>query len=91
MSAKRISGAVGAVATPASIRSTALEAAAAIQTIGAEETSTASVSGNAICRSCFLISTLSCYVRSTLVRWCPSSSAAIVTHLVTHPGGNARQ
>jgi hypothetical protein len=44
---------------------------------------TSSVSGNAICRSCFRILTLNFYVRSTLVRWCPSPSAAIVTQLVT--------
>jgi hypothetical protein len=44
---------------------------------------TSSVSGNAICRSCSRIFALSCYTWSTLVRWCPSSSAAIVTQLVT--------
>lgn len=44
---------------------------------------TSSVSGNAIYRSCFRILALSCYARSTLVRWCPSLSAAIVTQLVT--------
>jgi hypothetical protein len=50
-----------------------------------------SVSGNDICRLCFRILPPSCYVWSTLVRWRPSSSAAIVTHLVTHLGGDARQ
>ena len=42
-----------------------------------------SVSGNAICRSCFRVFALSCYTRSTIVRWRPSLSAAIVTQLVT--------
>ena len=43
----------------------------------------ASVSGNAICRLCFRVFALSFCTLSTLVRWCPSSSAAIVTQLVT--------
>jgi hypothetical protein len=42
------------------------------------------VSGNAIYRLCFLIFALSSCVPFTLVRWCPSLSAAIVTRLVTH-------
>jgi hypothetical protein len=45
---------------------------------------TSSLSGNAIYRLCFRISSLSCCVPFTLVRWCPSLSAAIVTQLVTH-------
>jgi hypothetical protein len=45
---------------------------------------TSSVSGNAIHRLCFRIFTLNCCVSFTLVHWCPSLSAAIVTQLVTH-------
>jgi hypothetical protein len=44
------------------------------------------VSGIAIYRSCFRIFTLSCCAWSALVRWCPSLSDAIVTHLVTRLG-----
>jgi hypothetical protein len=44
---------------------------------------TSSVSGNAMGRSCFRILVLSCCAWSTLVHWCPSPSAAIVTQLVT--------
>ena len=47
------------------------------------ETVTSSVSGNAICRLCVRIFTLNCFVPFTLVRWCLSLSAAIVTQLVT--------
>ena len=45
---------------------------------------TSSVSGNAIYRLCFRVFTLKCRVSFSLVRWCPSLSAAIVTRLVTH-------
>ena len=41
-------------------------------------------SGNDICCSCFRIFALSCCTWSTIVRWRPSSSAAVVTQLVTH-------
>jgi len=44
----------------------------------------ASVSGNAIYPLCFRIFALNRCVPFTLVRWCPSLSAAIVTQLVTH-------
>lgn len=64
-------GAAGAPVTPGSIQSTALEAA------------TASVSGNDICRICFRFFAVNCCLWSTLVRWCPLLSAAIVTQLVT--------
>ena len=50
-----------------------------------------SVSGNAICRSCFRILSMSCCTWSTLVRCCVSSSVAIVTQLVTHPSNSATQ
>lgn len=41
------------------------------------------MSGNAICRSCFRVFALSCHTWTTIVRWRPSASAAIVTQLVT--------
>jgi len=43
----------------------------------------ASVSGNVLCRSCLRFFALSYYTWSTIVRWRPSPSAAIVTQLVT--------
>ena len=43
---------------------------------------TSSVSGNAICRSRFRILALSCHAWSSLVHWCPSPSAAIVSWLL---------
>jgi hypothetical protein len=45
---------------------------------------TSSVSGNAIYRSCFRFSALSSCIWSTIVRWRPSLSVAVVTQLVTH-------
>ena len=48
---------------------------------------TSSVSGSDICRSCFRIQAVSCYLWSALVRWCPSPSGAIVTQLVARPLG----
>jgi hypothetical protein len=53
-------------------------------TVTGFEPVTSSVSGNAIYGSCFRIFKVSCSVRSVLVRWCPSLSAAVVTQLVTH-------
>ena len=44
---------------------------------------TSSVSGNDICRICFRFFAVNCCLWSTLVRWCPLLSAAIVTQLVT--------
>lgn len=49
------------------------------------EPSTSSLSGNDVYRICFRFFALSCCPWSTLVRWCPLLSAAIVTQFVTRP------